>query len=75
MIIDNNNFRLDERSSYPVDNYGNCVECGGGYEGSIDHDPSCIYIKKAVSKRGRLAAYEALRICKLLYPWRVTIAR
>ena len=31
--------------SYPVDNFGNCTECGGGIEGSIDHMPSCKYME------------------------------
>ena len=29
--------------SYPMDHFGNCTECGGGVEGSIDHMEDCKY--------------------------------
>ena len=28
---------------YPMDRFGNCTECGGGVEGSIDHMEDCKY--------------------------------
>ena len=28
---------------YPMDRFGNCTECGGGVEGSIDHMEGCKY--------------------------------
>lgn len=33
-------------NNYPMDQFGNCIECGGGIEGSIDHMPDCIFEEK-----------------------------
>lgn len=33
----------DVKSTWPIDAYGNCMECGGGPEGSIPHDYKCSY--------------------------------
>lgn len=35
--------RLTDRPGYPMDNFGNCTECGGGAEGSIAHTEECKY--------------------------------
>jgi hypothetical protein len=31
--------------NYPVDVYGNCAECGGGPEGGLPHDRTCVHYK------------------------------
>ena len=52
--------------SYPVDNFGNCTECGGGIEGSIDHMPSCKYmeITDDTTMLGVRALAFALLLCR-----------
>ena len=34
---------MEATMSYPMDHFGNCTECGGGVEGSIDHMEDCKY--------------------------------